>query len=168
MFLLLFVGHFLNFFSLTFFFISYDRESFIFIVTVKLFDDFVFLSCSLLYSCIFTDFWSFWDLPRHQNGVHRSRFPPFWEVLGGIWGRPCELLRASWPQRRPRCPQELQRRLQEASQTPPEASQRHPRDAQENENCSKVDLFIFFITFCAISLSLCYASTPARRNARSD
>ena len=94
--------------------------------------------------------------------MHRSRFPPFWEVLGGIWGRPCELLRASWPPRRPRCPQEPQRRLPEASQTPPEASQRHPRDVQEAENCLKIYLFCCFGDFPCnlVVILLCFNSGP--------
>ena len=65
-----------------------------------------FLTFSYFQLVIYHNFvLSFWDLPRHQNGVYRFRFSYFWDVLGGIWGRPCELLRASWPPSRPRCPQ---------------------------------------------------------------
>ena len=62
----------------------------------------------------------------------------FWEAFGGhlgslgvvleeVWGRPRDFLRASWPPRRPRCPQDPPKCLPDASRTPPEASQRHPQ-----------------------------------------
>ena len=81
--------------------------------------------------------------PRHQNEVHRFGFSPLGDVLGG---RPCELLRASWPPRRPRCPQELQRRLQEASQTPPETSQRHFGSDFGTFGGPKIVIFFIFMS----------------------
>ena len=65
-----------------------------------------------------------WGLLSEALGGHLG---PLGLVLGGLRGRPWDFLRASWPPRRPRCPQGPQRRLPEASQTLPEASQRHPR-----------------------------------------
>ena len=50
---------------------------------------------------VFTVFLSFGDLPRHQKGVHRSRFSPIGGVLVGIWGPPWEFLTASWATKRP-------------------------------------------------------------------
>ena len=77
------------------------RKSFIFIDPVDVLKDFGILSNSLSCISIFTDFWSFWDLPRHQKGVHRSRFSPIGGVLGGIWAPPYEFLTASWATKRP-------------------------------------------------------------------
>ena len=119
------------------------------------FNVFVLSTFYLLQYLNFTDFWSFGDLPKHQNEMHRFCFSPFLNAPDGIWGRPSELLKASWPPRRPRCPQELQRRLQEASQTPPEASQRHPRDVQEAEKLFQNRLFDCFVDFFVIGTIPC-------------
>ena len=115
---------------LIFSFVFYDRKSFIFIDPVEVFNDFVILSCSLSCFCIFTDFWSFWDLPRHQKEVHRSCFSPFGGALGAIWGRPWEFLRVSWATKRPRCPQESPRPPQEAPRPP----QKAPQTSQNLQN----------------------------------
>ena len=94
----------------------------------------------LLFRRVMLIFWCFngllgplgglWGLILEAFGRHLG---PLGAVLGRTRGRPRDFLRASWPPRRPRCPQEPQRRLPEASQTPPEASQRHPGDVQEAE-----------------------------------
>ena len=78
-------------------------------------------------NCIFTDFWSFWDLPRYQKGVHWSRFSPYGGVLGGIWGRPWEFLKVSWATKRSRCPQDSPKTSRRGSQITPEG----PPDPQK-------------------------------------
>ena len=116
---------------MTFSSIFNDRKSFIFIDPVEVFNDFVFLSCSLSCFWIFNDFWSFWNLPTHQKEVHRSCFSPFGGALGAIWGRPWEFLRVSWATKRPRCPQESPRPPQEAPRPP----QKAPQTPQNLQNC---------------------------------
>ena len=120
----------------------------------------LFLSC---FSGLLGPLGGLWGLILEAFGRHLG---PLGAVLGRIRGHPRDLLRASWPPRRPRCPQEPQTRLPEASQTspeasqtPPEASQRHPRSVQEAfQRPQTVDIVV----------TTCYASTKARRNARSD
>ena len=114
---------------LSFFSIFYDTKSLIFIDPVEVFNDFVILSCSSSCFCIIIGFWSFWDFPRHQKEVHRSRFPPFGSVLGGIWGRLWEYLRDSWATKRPRCPQDSPRPPQKAPR-PPQKAPRTPSNLQ--------------------------------------
>ena len=113
----------------------------------------LFLSC---FSGLLGPLGGLWGLILEAFGRHLG---PLGAVLGRTRGRPRDFLRASWPPRRPRCPQEPQRRLPEASQTPPEASRRHPRGVQEAFQRPQT-VIIVVVT--------CYASTWARRNARSD
>lgn len=84
----------------------------------------------------------------------------FGDVLVNSWG----LLGRQDDQDAPRAPKDASRR-------PPRHPQRlhryTPETSNRPKNCSKF-YSLFVITFCAISLSLCYALTPARRNARSD
>ena len=122
---------------------------------------------------VMLNLWRFYGLLGHLGGLwglileaFGRHLGPLGAVLGRTRGRPRDFLTASWPPRRPRCPQEPQRRLPEvsqtlpeASQTPPEASQRHPRSVQEAfHKPQTVDIVV----------STCHASTRARRNARSD
>ena len=131
-FLLFFVSYFLFFlYFLSFFSIFYDTKSLIFIDHVDVFNDFVILSCALSCFCIFTDFWSFWDLPRHQKEVHRSNFSPFGRVLGAIWGRPWELLKVSWAQDAPKSPQDLPKR-------PPDLPKRPPRPPKTSKIVTQI------------------------------
>ena len=68
-------------------------------------------------------------------------------------------LAAKAPKMPPRAPKTPPGRLPDASQTPPETSRRHPRGVQEAfQRPQTVDIVV----------ATCYASTKARRNARSD